>query len=138
MPISEAQVLMTIVPKDAQATTWGAVESKDTGFVNVGNGAEIKLETFPYTRYGTVPATVQRVTADAVLRDKRGEGGAAETAVFPATLALAATHINVDGKLIRLSPGMALTAEIKTGQRRVIEYLLSPIQRAGSESLKER
>jgi hemolysin D len=47
-------------------------------------------------------------------------------------------HINVDGKPIRLSPGMNLTAEIKTGQRRVIEFFLSPIQRAGNESLRER
>ena len=59
-------------------------------------------------------------------------------AVFPATLALATNTINVDGKPIRLAPGMNLTAEIKTGKRRVIEYLLSPIQRAGNESLRER
>ena len=44
----------------------------------------------------------------------------------------------IDGKRVRLSPGMNITAEIKTGQRRVIEYLLSPVQRAGSESLRER
>jgi hemolysin D len=89
------------------------------------------LETFPFTRYGTVPATVQWVTADAVNDEKKG-------AIFPATLALKATQIDVDGKPIRLSPGMNLTAEIKTGQRRVIELLLSPIQRAGNESLRER
>lgn len=58
--------------------------------------------------------------------------------VFPATLQLKARQINIDGKPVRLGPGMSLTAEIKTGSRRVIEYLLSPIQRAGSESLRER
>lgn len=144
--VTEAQALMVIVPEAgggsanpaAQVTAEVTLENKDIGFVNPGQMAEIKLETFPYTRYGTVMATVQRVTADAVLRDRRGEGGTAETAVFPATLALAASHINIDGKPIRLSPGMTLTAEIKTGQRRVIEYLLSPIQRAGQESLRER
>ena len=107
------------------------MENKDVGFVNVGQTAEIKLETFPYTRYGTVGATVSRVSADAVNDEKRG-------ALFPATLTLAAMQIDVDGKPIRLSPGMNLTAEIKTGQRRVIEFLLSPVQRAGNESLRER
>lgn len=129
--VTEAQSLMIIVPDGAQVTAEVTLENKDIGFVNVGNGAEIKLETFPYTRYGTVPARVDRVTADAVNDEKRG-------AIFPVTLALKTRQIDVDGKIIQLVPGMNLTAEIKTGQRRVIEYLLSPIQRTGSESLRER
>lgn len=72
-----------------------------------------------------------RVTADAVNDEKRG-------AIFPVTLAMKQSQIDVDGKSIRLAPGMNVTAEIKTGKRRVIEYLLSPVQRAGSESLRER
>ncbi|MBI2732970.1 MAG: HlyD family type I secretion periplasmic adaptor subunit, partial [Aquabacterium sp.] len=59
-------------------------------------------------------------------------------AVFPATLTLAHNTINVDGKPIRLTPGMNVTAEIKTGKRRVIEYLLSPVQSYAKESLRER
>jgi hemolysin D len=46
--------------------------------------------------------------------------------------------MDIDGRVMRLMPGMSLTAEIRTGQRRVIEYLLSPIQRAGRDSFKER
>ncbi|MCO5109321.1 MAG: leukotoxin secretion protein D [Burkholderiaceae bacterium] len=76
-------------------------------------------------------ASVDKVTQDAVSDEKRG-------AVFPATLKLQQTHIDVDGKPIRLAPGMNVTAEIKTSKRRVIEYLLSLIERAGSESLRER
>lgn len=129
--VTEAQTLMVIVPDGAQVTAEVTMENKDVGFVNAGQTAEIKLETFPFTRYGTVPATVSRVSADAVNDEKRG-------ALFPATLTLKATQIDVDGKSIRLSPGMNLTAEIKTGQRRVIEFLLSPIQRAGNESFRER
>jgi len=132
--VTEAQPLMVIVPDgahDAQAVVEVTLENKDIGFVNTGQAAEIKLETFVFTRYGTVPATVQLVSADAVNDDKRG-------AIFPARLVLARNHIDVDGKQIRLSPGMNVTAEIKIGQRRVIEYLLSPIQRMGSEGLRER
>ena len=129
--VTEAQVLMVIVPKDAQVTAEVVIDNKDIGFVNAGQVAEIKLETFPFTRYGTISASVKSVAADAVNDEKRG-------AIFPAVLTLAQNTIAVDGKRIALSPGMNVTAEIKTGKRRVIEYLLSPVQRALSESLGER
>ena len=129
--VTPAQVLMVIVPKDAQVTAEVVIDNKDIGFVSAGQAVAVKLETFPFTRYGTVNATVKSVVADAVTDEKRG-------AIFPAVLTLSQTHINVDGKRISLSPGMNVTAEIKTGKRRVIEYLLSPVQRAVGESLKER
>ncbi|WP_335338854.1 HlyD family type I secretion periplasmic adaptor subunit [Variovorax sp. PAMC 28711] len=129
--VTEAQPLMVIVPDDARVTAEVTLENKDIGFVNPGQEAEIKLETFTFTRYGTVKAKVKTVTADAVNDEKRG-------AMFPVTLSLDKTTIDVDGKQIRLSPGMNVTAEIKTGQRRIIEFLLSPVQRATGESLRER
>ena len=84
-----------------------------------------------FAHYGTVPAVVEKVVQDAVNDEKRG-------AIFPVTVKLGKTHIDVDGRSVKLAPGMNVTAEIKTGKRRVIEYLLSPIQRAGNESLRER
>lgn len=129
--VTEAQVLMIVVPEGAQITAEVTLENKDIGFVASGQAAAIKLETFNFTRYGTIEGKVTMVTADAVNDEKRG-------AIFPVTLALAHNEIDIDGKKIRLAPGMNLTAEIKTGKRRVIEYLLSPIQKAGNESLRER
>lgn len=129
--VTEAQVLMVVVPEGAQITAEVTLENKDIGFVTAGQDAAIKLETFNFTRYGTVPAKVSVVSADAVNDEKRG-------AVFLATLILAQDRIDVDGKPVRLAPGMNVTAEIKTGKRRVIEFMLSPIQRAGSEGMRER
>jgi len=129
--VTPAQVLMVIVPKDAAVTAEVVLENKDVGFVNAGQKAEVKLETFPFTRYGTVEATVTRVSADAVTDEKRG-------AIFPAVLTLKQAFLDVEGKRISLAPGMNLSAEVKTGRRRVIDYLLSPVQRATTESLKER
>lgn len=107
------------------------IANLDIGFVNAGQMATVKLETFPYTRYGTVAAQVSMVSADAVTDEKKGS-------YDPAVLTLSQKDMAIDGKRIPLSPGMNLTAEIKTGHRRVIDYLLSPVQRAGSESLRER
>jgi hemolysin D len=78
-----------------------------------------------------VDATVKSVVADAVNDEKRG-------AIFPAVLTLKEASIDIDGKRINLAPGMNVTAEIKTGKRRVIDYLLSPVQQHVDDSLKER
>jgi hemolysin D len=129
--VTEAQVLMVVVPVAADMTAEVTLENKDIGFVRAGQDAQIKLDTFPFTRYGTIAGSVTRVTADSVNDEKRG-------AIFPATVALKQERIDVDGKMVRLAPGMNLVAEIKTGKRRVIEYLLSPIQKAGGESMRER
>ena len=129
--VTPAQPLMIVVPESATVTAEISIANQDIGFVNAGQAAEVKLETFSYTKYGTVSATVDMVTADAVTDEKKGS-------YYPATLTLAKSDMLVDGKRVHISPGMNITAEIKTGQRRIIEYLLSAVQRAGSESLRER
>lgn len=129
--VTSAQPLMIVVPDSALVTAEVTVANQDIGFVNAGQTAEVKLETFPYTKYGTVGARVDVVTADAVTDEKKGS-------YYPAILTLNRKDMDIDGKRIALSPGMNITAEIKTGQRRIIEFLLSPVQRAGSESLRER
>ncbi len=102
--VTEAQTLMVIVPDNTPGEPLVAevmLENKDIGFVHAGQSAELKLETFPFTRYGTVSAGVHLVTADAVFDDKRG-------AVFPARLLLHADTLQIDGRPIRLTPGMNL------------------------------
>lgn len=146
--VTPAQVLMVIVPQDAPLTAEVQFDNKDIGFVQPGQAAEIKLETFNFTRYGTLAATVQWVAADAVAAGPRSDGAGAPLqagiaiqagqAVFPARLQLLRSDLDIDGKRVRLGAGLNVTAEVKTGRRRVIEYLLSPIQRQVSESLGER
>lgn len=146
--VTPAQSLVVIVPDRAEVTAEVSLENKDIGFVREGQSVEVKLETFPYTRYGTVHAVVTRVAADAVISDssqKSAMAGQASTstavsqmASYPATLRLEQSDIAVDGKRVRLAPGMNLSAEIKTGKRRVVDYLLSPVREHLDGSLGER
>jgi len=129
--VMPAQPLLVIVPTDNSLEVEAFVENKDIGFVHAGQEAEVKVETFPFTKYGTIRAEVIHVSNDAIQDEKRG-------LVYAARVRLSHTHLNVDGKQVSLSPGMAVTAEIKTGRRRVIEYFLSPLLQYGDESLKER
>lgn len=136
--VTSAQPLMVIVPDAGEADTVTAevsIANQDIGFVNAGQAAEVKFETFSYTKYGTVHAKVSNVSADAVTPNTPEDTRAS---YYPATLQLEQSDMQVDGKRVKLSPGMNITAEIKTGKRRIIEYLLSPVQRASNESLRER
>ena len=129
--VTPAQPLLTIVPDDYAAEVEAVLENKDVGFVKQGQIAEIKVETFPFTRYGTIPAEVVFVSNDAVQDEDRG-------LVFPVRLKLERSSLQVDERTVNLTPGMAITAEIKTGSQRVIEYFLSPVLTTIDESLQER
>lgn len=133
--VTPAQPLLIVVPQDHPVEVEALLENKDVGFVKEGQSAEIKIETFPFTLYGTIPGTVLTVSDDAVLidKDKPTDG-----LVFATRVSLARGAISVEGNLVHLSPGMAVTLEIKTGRRRVIEFLLSPLLKSLQESLRER
>lgn len=129
--VTPAQALMIVVPRDDPLEIEAFIENKDIGFVHPGQTAQVKVETFPYTKHGTVPAKVVHVSTDAIQDEKRG-------LVFAARLALGRSTIPVNGSPVNLSPGMAVTAEIQTDRRRVIEYFLSPLLQYATESFRER
>ncbi|RDH42023.1 HlyD family type I secretion periplasmic adaptor subunit [Zooshikella ganghwensis] len=129
--VSPAQQLLVIVPENALLEAEALVLNKDIGFVVAGQPVEIKIDSFPYTKYGTIAGTIKHVSRDAVEHEQLG-------LVFPARIEMEKDVINVDGEEIKLGAGMSITAEIKTGDRRVIEYLLSPLQEYQSEALRER
>ncbi len=129
--VTPAQVLMVIVPRDDTLEVEAFLENKDIGFVNAGQVAEVKVETFPFTKYGTIPASLTLVSHDAINDEKRG-------LIYSTRARLQRATMQVEDKSVNLSAGMAVTVEIKTRQRRVIEYFLSPLLQYGSESLRER
>jgi hemolysin D len=134
--VTPAQQLLIVVPHDHPVEVEAQIENKDAGFVKEGQPVEIKVETFPFTLYGTIPGQVVSVSDDAVPLDKdTGKGG---TLVYLGRVSMDRATMDVHGKSVNLSPGMAVAVEIKTGQRRIIEYLLSPLLKSVKESLRER
>ncbi|HUK58444.1 MAG TPA: HlyD family type I secretion periplasmic adaptor subunit [Stellaceae bacterium] len=148
--VTAAQPLLEIVPQDSKLEVEAMVSNLDVGFVHVGQDAEIKVDTFNFTKYGLLRGTVESVSADAVTQQQQPSAQqtrsqqAADSVPEPGSLAYAArvsldrSVMDIDGREVRLAPGMAVTVEIKTGQRRVISYLLSPLLRFQHESLRER
>lgn len=144
--VTPAQALMVLVPTQQDITAEVMIPNKDIGFVYPGQSARIKVETFNFTRHGTVDATVAWVSADALTQDPQNpnsansptSNGQAPVAYFPAQIQLKQNSMMVDGKQMPLTPGLNITAEIKTGRRSVLDYLLSPIQKTLDESAGER
>jgi hemolysin D len=152
--IQSGEEIMRIVPDDAALEIEAYVENKDIGFVKVGQEAIIKVESFPFTRFGTLNAVVTHVSHDAIpepdatnsegmpAKSKKDAflGGAQRTQnlVFQILLKANRDYMAVQDTKIPLSPGMAVTAEIKTGKRRIIDYVFSPLVEITSRAMKER
>jgi len=129
--VTPAQELMKVVPESESLEVEAWVLNRDIGFVNEGQTAEVKIETFPFTRYGTIDAKIINVSNDAITDKEKG-------LVYAARVLMQKSAIQVGKKRVNLTPGMAVTVEIKTGKRKLIEFVLSPLLRYQQESLGER
>jgi len=149
--VTPAQSLLAVVPADSGLEIEAMVKNRDIGFVHVGQEAAIKIDTFDFTRYGLLHGKVTSVSQDAIIKDPSSKDDAkvvpgangnsdskGQELVYAARVSLDHTQMQVDENLLTLSPGMAVTIEIKTGSRSVISYLLSPLFRYRQESLRER
>ncbi len=132
----EAQQLMLVVPDDAALEVEAWLPNQDVGFVHENDAAIIKVHTFPFTRYGTIAAQVKQVSEDAIQDERTAheKGGL----LYRMAVQLAQDSLLVDGHLVHLMPGMQVSVEIITGQRRIIDYFLSPLQQRVQESGRER
>lgn len=150
--VTPAQMLMMIVPSESQLEIEAMVSNRDIGFVEAGQDAAIKVDTFNFTRYGLLHGKVLGISQDAITRNKPQDrttdaGAGAETTssepkgqelVYAARISVDQTQMEIENKRVNLSPGMAVTIEIKNGSRSIISYLLSPLLRYRQESLRER
>ncbi len=111
-----------------------------------GQAAEVKLEAFPFTRFGTVPGTVRLVSRHAVggtgpsapPRAAAEARGPAEEGGYRITVGLDRARMAAEWRGVALRPGMAAQADVVTGKRRVIAFLLDPIMKLGLEAGHER
>jgi hemolysin D len=129
--VTPAQELMLIVPDEETLEVEALLENKDIGFVQEGQQAEVKVDAFPFTKYGTIDGKLLDISNDAVMDETKG-------LVFKTQVALARSVMQIDKRKVNLTPGMSVTVEVKTGKRRVIEFFLAPLLRYKQESIRER
>lgn len=150
--VTPAQTLLYVVPAESRLEIEAMISNRDIGFVSAGQQAAVKIDTFNFTRYGLLHGTILSISQDAIARDKAPGNGSDKTSgaandsseprgqelLYSARISLDRTQLAIEDKQVNLSAGMAVTAEIKTGRRRIISYLLSPLARYQHDSLRER
>lgn len=129
--VEPAKPIMVIVPKGGNLVAEVKLLNRDAGFVRAGQNVAVKLEAFPFTRFGTVPGHVETISSDAVEDERLG-------LVYAARIRLDRASIDRGDRVVPLTPGMAVTADIRTGGRSIMSYLISPIDEARQEAGRER
>jgi len=129
--VEAAKPIMTVVPSDGKLIAEVKLLNRDAGFVQPGQPAQVKLEAFPFSRYGTVPGRVVSISPDAVPDEKLGP-------VYVVRVSLDHSAIDRGDHPVALTPGMTATADIVTGRRTYLSYLTSPVAEASGAALRER
>ena len=129
--VQPAEPLMVIVPSGSDIAVDAQILNKDIGFVREGQEVRVKLEAFPFTDYGLIEGVVETISRDAIQDEKLG-------LIYAARIRLARNYIVLGTRHQPIGPGMAVQAEVKTGERRIIQYLLSPISQTVAEAGRER
>lgn len=128
--VNAGQQLAQIVPEKVPLYVDAALDNQDVGFVEPGQRVVVKVATYPFQRYGYLEGTVENISPDAIQDDKK-------SLIYKAKIKLNDEKSSKQNQL-KLLPGMSVSAEITTGQRRIIEFFLDPLMTKADESLKVR
>jgi hemolysin D len=129
--VQPAEILMKIVPDNSSLEVEVNILNRDIGFIHQGQEVEVKIETFNFTKYGSLPGSIRKISSDATIDEKLGP-------IYRAYVALNRDELMVDDRRMKIRPGMTATVDIQTGHRKLIEYILAPILRYRDEALRER
>jgi HlyD family secretion protein/hemolysin D len=147
------QQLMTVVPENRSLEIEAVLANREAGFVKIGQSVEIKIDAYPFTRYGLIKGHVVNVSGDAEPQPngpERPESGntrnadmtanleSSERLVYLIKVAIEDQDNKRDGNSMKLVPGMSARVEIKTGVRSIASYIISPLTQYLNESIKER
>ena len=130
--VNPAEVVAVIIPKDSALEVRAKLENKDAGFVSVGQDVEVKVDAFQFTKWGTINGRVMTMSEDAITDPETGQ------TYYEAVVSLDRRVMRPESGEGVVGPGMAVTAEIKTGTRGIYEYVMAPTVPGFDEAFRER
>lgn len=129
--IGPGETLMEIVPVDQQLVAEVKISPKDIGHVSVGQTVRVKLSSYDFARYGAIEGTLESISATTFV-DELGDS------YYVGRVPLKSSHIGANPAENRILPGMTLEADIVTGGKTILSYLLKPIHTSLNSALTER
>jgi HlyD family secretion protein len=136
--VKEAETLFVLVPRNVPLQVEVNVEGRDIGQIAVGQSVRLKFEAFPFQKFGTGSGVVRVVSDDAFNPDSKSDAARRSPAPYYRVLVdVTDSKLRTPSEQVKLIPGMAVTAELKVGQRSVMSYFLYPLLRGLDESIRE-
>lgn len=129
--VTPAEKLITIIPKNAPLLIKATVQNQDIGFIAKAMEAEVKIDTYDFQKYGLIHGNVKHIADDAIEDEKLGP-------VYEISITPTNTTLKGEGKTLPIHAGMSVTAELKVGKRRVIEFFIYPMIKYLDEGLSVR
>lgn len=129
--IQSGEVIMELIPTTSPLEVEAKVLNKDVGFIHIGQKVKVKLDSFKFTKYGYIEGVVTNIAKSSILDEKLGE-------IYPIVIELKDDKMKIDNDYIKLMPGMTCSVDVKIGERRLIEYIISPMIRYKDEALREK
>ena len=129
--VEPGKVIMQIVPVDDDMIVETRISPSEIGHIHAGQQTLVKVDSFDYARFGGVPGRVRQISASTYLDEKRNP-------YYLAEIELERAWVGREGEKMRIIPGMTVQADIKTGSKTVLDYLLKPISRGFASSFRER
>lgn len=134
--------LMEIVPVEDQLLIEAEIRPKDVAFLRPGLAATVKFTAYDFSIYGGLPARLEHISADTISKtvdpDAKKSGGNGEESFYLIRLRTDKNHLGPDDKPLAIIPGMTAEADIITGKKTVMDYLLKPVRKARERALRER
>ena len=129
--VQPAEVMLSVVPASGELELEAKVLNQDIGFIRIGQDVQVKLDSFNFTKYGSISGVVTHIESASVLDDQYGD-------IYPIIVKLTSSHIVLGEESFALKPGMTATVAINTNKRRLIEYIFAPFFRWKLEAMRER
>lgn len=132
--VTPAEKLLIVVPSDSKLQIEARIDNRDIGFIHPNMSATLKVDTFDFQKYGTLPGRVEQVSSDSRAVDEQNK----EQTVYKVIVNPEKTFLLVEGKPASIRSGMTITTEIKIGKRHIIEFFINPLIKSLDESVKLR
>lgn len=129
--VQSGEVIMELIPITSPLEVEAKVLNRDVGFIHIGQKVKVKLDSFKFTKYGYIEGVVTNIAKSSVLDEKLGE-------IYPILIELKDDKMKIDNDYVKLMPGMTCSVDVKIGERRLIEYIISPMIRYKDEALREK
>jgi len=125
--MSPGKVIMKIVPQNAEFEVNAIIPDREIGFIALGQEVTLKIDAYDFTKYGTLSGKIIHLSEDILIDEEFGSGYQSRISLSP-----------IDAESLALTSGMKVTADVNTGKRRLIDFILAPLQKMTDESLNQR